>query len=108
MNISNVRSSLYDQAGNTQRLQQSQAADKTTSVSGSVKNVQSTFNSMLQNLSQSQQTSDNLLQQLAAGEDVDVHTLTIAAEQTDINFRIAMGIRDRLVEAYREVMRMNV
>lgn len=107
-NISGVRASLYDQTGQAQRLQQSQSTAKSTSVSSSVKNVQNSFNSMLQSLSETQMQSDNLLQQLAAGEDVDVHTLTIATEQTDINFRIAMGIRDRLVEAYREVMRMNV
>jgi flagellar hook-basal body complex protein FliE len=29
-------------------------------------------------------------------------------EQTDIQFRVAMAIRDKLVDAYREVMRMQV
>ena len=29
-------------------------------------------------------------------------------EENNINFNVALGIRDRLVEAYREVMRMQV
>ena len=67
-----------------------------------------TFQEALDSLSDTQAESDNLLQQLAAGEDVDLHTVMIATEETDINFRIAMAIRDRLVDAYREVMRMSV
>jgi flagellar hook-basal body complex protein FliE len=66
------------------------------------------FQEALDSLGETQANSDNLLQQLAAGEDVDLHTVMIATEETDINFRIAMAIRDRLVDAYREVMRMSV
>lgn len=67
-----------------------------------------TFEQALEALSQSQAESDALIEQLAAGEDVDLHRVMIAMEETDINFRIALAIRDRLVDAYREVMRMNV
>lgn len=66
------------------------------------------FNETLDSLSNSQTYSDNLIQQLAGGEDVDIHQVMIAAEQTDVNFRVALAIRDRLVDAYKEVMRMNV
>jgi flagellar hook-basal body complex protein FliE len=63
---------------------------------------------MLQQLSDTQQTSDDLLTKLAAGEDVDIHQVMIAADQTDISFRIALGIRDKLVDAYKEISRMSV
>ena len=62
----------------------------------------------LQQLSSSEKTSDSLLEQLAAGEDVDIHDVLIAVEETDINFRVAMSIRDKLVDAYSEIMRMSV
>ena len=45
---------------------------------------------------------------LAAGEEVELHQVMISAEQTDISFRVAMAIRDKLVEAYQETMRMSV
>jgi flagellar hook-basal body complex protein FliE len=67
-----------------------------------------TFSQALEALSQTQAESDVLIQKLAAGEDVDLHQVMIASEETDVNFRVAMAIRDRLVDAYREVMRMNV
>jgi flagellar hook-basal body complex protein FliE len=66
------------------------------------------FGKLLDSLNQSQNTSDTLVQQLATGQDVDLHQVIIASQENDVNFRVAMAIRDRLVDAYREVMRMNV
>ncbi|WP_299026638.1 flagellar hook-basal body complex protein FliE [uncultured Thermanaerothrix sp.] len=66
------------------------------------------FAEVLNALSRSENQSNALIQQLAAGEDVEIHQVMMAVEETDINFRIAMAIRDRLVDAYREVMRMSV
>ena len=66
------------------------------------------FSKMLDALDQSQEESDTLVRKLAAGEDVDLHQVMIASEQNDISFRVALSIRDKLVEAYREVMRMAV
>jgi flagellar hook-basal body complex protein FliE len=79
-----------------------------TKIDSPAKNVTETFDQALQSLTKMQENSDGLIQQLASGEDVDVHQVLIAAETTDINFRIAVAIRDKLVEAYREVMRMGV
>jgi flagellar hook-basal body complex protein FliE len=75
---------------------------------GAAQAVGATFNQALQALSQTQANSDSLIQKLAAGENVDLHQVMIAAEQTDIQFRVAIAMRDKLVEAYHEVMRMNV
>lgn len=70
--------------------------------------VSQTFSDILNGLNESQAAADNLVQQMAAGEDVDLHEVMIALEENDINFKVAMGIRDKLVDAYREVMRMQV
>lgn len=42
----------------------------------------------------------------ANGSRNDMHGTMIALEQADISFRLVTNIRGRLVEAYREVMRM--
>jgi flagellar hook-basal body complex protein FliE len=67
-----------------------------------------TFQNVLNGLNESQMQADGLVQQMAAGENVDLHDVMIALEENDINFKVAMGIRDKLVDAYREVMRMQV
>lgn len=73
-----------------------------------VEGLGKTFEQALEGLTQSEATTDDLVARLAAGEDVDLHRVVIALEETDVNFRVAMAIRDRLIEAYREVMRMAV
>ena len=45
---------------------------------------------------------------LSSGQDVDLHQVMIATEENDVNFRVALAIRDKLVEAYRSVMQMSV
>lgn len=91
--------------GNIQSLGSSSAAKTTSSP---VEQATQTFESMLNSLNESQNNADNLLQQLAMGENVDLHDVTIGLEENDVNFRVAMAIRDKLVEAYREMMRMQI
>lgn len=76
--------------------------------SGSASQVTQSFGDMLSSLNQSQMNSDALVEKLSRGENVDLHTVMIGMEENNINFNVALGIRDRLVEAYREVMRMQV
>jgi flagellar hook-basal body complex protein FliE len=98
MEINPIRPNLYPSAGAQPGSNPAEPA-----ASGGI-----SFQQALDSLSQTQAESDTLIQKLAAGEDVDIHQVMIAAEETDIQFRIAMAIRDRLVDSYREVMRMNV
>jgi flagellar hook-basal body complex protein FliE len=82
-----------------------------TTGSNATSNTQSpgkTFNQLLDSLNQSQTNADNLVTQMANGGDVDLHDVMIATEENDVNFRVALAIRDRLVDAYRQVMQMNV
>ena len=78
------------------------------SASNEAKQVAPSFQDLLTSLNQSQLNADGLMQQLAQGENVDLHTVMIGMEENNVNFNVAMGIRDRLVEAYREIMRMQV
>ena len=78
------------------------------SASSNTQQITQSFEDMLTSLNQSQQNSDNLMEQLARGKDVDLHTVMIGLEENNVNFNVALGIRDKLVEAYREVMRMQV
>lgn len=91
----------------TQSVGSAAWAQKTQDKSG-VQGFGQTLSSALDNLSQMQTLSDQAMQKLAAGENIDLHQVMISAEQTDIAFRVALSMRDKLVEAYQEVMRMQV
>jgi flagellar hook-basal body complex protein FliE len=91
--------------GNIQNLGSSSAPKAATSA---VDQATSTFEGMLNSLNASQQSADDLLQKLSLGENVDLHQVMIGMEENDVNFRVAMAIRDKLVDAYREMMRMQI
>jgi flagellar hook-basal body complex protein FliE len=80
---------------------------KTTSTT-QADSLGNTFNQVLNSLNESQTNADSLVTQLASGKDVDVADVMIASTENDVNFRVAMAIRDKLVDAYREVMRMSI
>ncbi len=52
--------------------------------------------------------ADRLAVALAAGEDVDLHQVMIALETASIGLQAALQIRNRALEAYREVMSMPI
>jgi flagellar hook-basal body complex protein FliE len=67
-----------------------------------------TFDQLLTSLNQSEDTSNDLIQQLSGGGAVDLHQVMLGIEENDINFRVSLAMRDKLVDAYREVMRMQI
>ncbi len=81
---------------------------QTSGASNSIAQAGQTFQELLDGLSETEMYSNDLLQQLAAGEDVDLHQVMIAVAETDVSFRVALSIRDKLVESYKEIMRMQI
>lgn len=79
-----------------------------SSSSSAVDAISQSFSDMLDSLTVSENTSNALVTKLSMGEDVDLHDVMIGMEQTDIQFRVATAIRDKLVDAYRQMMQMQV
>ena len=55
-----------------------------------------------------QQKADAAITALASGEKVSLHETMIAMEQADVSFRLMMQVRNKIVEAYQEILRMQV
>ena len=45
---------------------------------------------------------------MAKGDPVDVHEVMLNTEQASLGFSMALQVRNKLVDAYQEVMRMSV
>lgn len=43
-----------------------------------------------------------------SGENVDLHNVLLDLERADLNFRTMVQVRNKLLEAYKEIMRMPV
>jgi|WetSurMetagenome_2_1015567.scaffolds.fasta_scaffold481978_2 flagellar hook-basal body complex protein FliE len=92
----------------TSSLQGISQGVKTTAATNKSDSLGDTFNQVLNSLNDSQTNADSLVTQLSSGKDVDIADVMVATTENDVNFRVAMAIRDKLVDAYREVMRMNI
>ena len=55
-----------------------------------------------------QARAGDLAAALAMGHDVDVHDAVLAAEEADLAFQFTLQVRNKLIEAYQEVMRMQI
>jgi len=62
----------------------------------------------LQQVTNQLQTSQVDLQHLAAGDIDNLHQVMIRLEQSRLSFQLMVQVRNRLLESYQEVMRMQV
>ena len=62
----------------------------------------------IEGLNQVQNEADDKSVQLAAGNPIDLHEVMLARETASLDFQLALQVRNKLVEAYQDVMRMQI
>jgi len=62
----------------------------------------------INHLAETENKADTLINKLAAGEDVELHQVMLAMQEADITFQVALQTRNKLIDAYQEIMRMQV
>lgn len=62
----------------------------------------------LQDLNQKLMTSEVALQRLAAGDTQNLHQLMIRLEESRLALQLGLQVRNRVLEAYQDVSRMQV
>lgn len=62
----------------------------------------------LSQVDQGLHAADQSLRTLAAGQDIAVHDVMISMESARMNLMLMVEVRNRLVEAYQELMRMQL
>jgi flagellar hook-basal body complex protein FliE len=88
-----------------ERLQESSSSEKSGEAGTSFGD---TLKGMMEDVNTSQLLADQKTEELAAGRNKDLHGSVLAMEKADINFRMLTQVRNKVIEAYREVMRMQV
>jgi len=54
------------------------------------------------------QEADLLVKGLASGEHANIHETMIAMEKSGISFRMMTRVQQKVIDAYREIMRMQI
>ena len=55
-----------------------------------------------------QHTADQAIQKFSAGQIEDIHQVMAAVEEANLALKLTIQIRNKILESYREIMRMQV
>lgn len=71
-------------------------------------NFSSFLNESIQKLNQASTESASMTDKLIRGENVDLHQVLIASQKSSVTTQLALEVRNKAVEAYQEIMRMQL
>ena len=55
-----------------------------------------------------QQTSDVSIKDLISGKNEDITSMVSAVAKADMSFKLLVGVRNKLIEAYKQTMNMQI
>ena len=63
---------------------------------------------MVQDVNGKQNVAAQALQDLQSGQNVSLHQTMIAMEEASVSFQLMVEVRNRLLDSYQEIMRMQI
>jgi len=75
---------------------------------GSAKSFTDMLKDSVEKTNEIQLQADRAAKELAAGRNKNIHETMLMMEKADMSFRLMMQVRNKIIDAYREIMRMQV
>lgn len=63
---------------------------------------------LLYSVNQKQSVASDKVGEVVTGESEDLHNAMIALEEASVSFQLMLEIRNKMLEAYQEINRMNI
>jgi len=92
----------------TSQLTPPQGTKNTGQIGEAASDFGQVLGNAIQALSQKEETANQAIASLAAGEDIELHQVMMAMQEAEISFQLALEVRNKIVDAYQEIMRMQV
>lgn len=70
--------------------------------------VARSFENIFERMEQNLKIADQAVLQANTGENVNLHHLMISMEKADISLRLMVQVRNKAIDAYQEIMRMQI
>jgi flagellar hook-basal body complex protein FliE len=102
-----MRADLLTAIGNKQLFERLKPEEQVESSGGSDKFGQAIFKA-LEQVDERIRRADDLTKQFAAGEPVELHDVMISVQEANLALATLVQVRNKAVEAYQEVMRMQI
>lgn len=65
-----------------------------------------TIKTMVNDVEKDQKIADTAIQKFALGENKNIHETMIAIQKADISFKLMLQIRNKVLSAYQDIMKM--
>ncbi len=75
---------------------------------GVMESFAAVLSNALQDTNEAYKVADDKAARMVAGESVDLHQVLIGMESANLGFGLAVQVRNKLLEAYQEVVRMQI
>jgi flagellar hook-basal body complex protein FliE len=62
----------------------------------------------VEDVNSTQNTAANAIHSLQSGGNVSLHQAVLAMEEANVSFQLMVEVRNRLLESYQEIMRMQM
>jgi len=89
----------FDQAGAGQAAQSTPAPQ----AGGEFKEI---LGNLISDVDQAQKSADLSLESLAKGENTSIQDVVMKMEEADLSFKLMKEVRNKLLDAYKEIMQM--
>ncbi|HRU39787.1 MAG TPA: flagellar hook-basal body complex protein FliE, partial [Candidatus Goldiibacteriota bacterium] len=66
------------------------------------------LNVAIKQLNETQVNADSAIAQLAAGQNIELHNVVLAAQKASLTMQLALQVKNKITEAYQEIMRMQI
>jgi len=66
------------------------------------------LNMAIKSVNDTQVNAHNAMTELAAGRNIELHNVVLAAQKASLTLQLAMQVKNKITEAYQEVMRMQI
>ena len=95
------------QTGVSSNAQQTQQ-QRTTGTQGGFSDATKTAEKYVSKVNDLQQSSEVSIKDLLAGKNEDINGMVSAVAKADMSFKLLVGVRNKLIEAYKQTMNMNL
>ena len=106
LTISNAN--RFVEAGGARSAQNEQTSPQVLETGESSKTFAATLKDAIGQVNELQKTADVKAHELATGRTDDIAGVMLAAEKADIALRTMVQVRNKIIDAYQEIMRMQV
>jgi flagellar hook-basal body complex protein FliE len=80
----------------------------TKSADDVTKSFADTLNGFVSNVNDLQNSANDAIDKMASGQTADVHEVMVAMEKAKVSFDMLLQIRNKMLDAYKQIMQMQM